>query len=62
MWDLPGSGIEPVSLALQGGFLTKGPPGKSNFFFSTSYMSKISQVKKFKKKRKLESPTVLVGQ
>ena len=33
MWDLPGSGIEPVLLALQGGFLTKGPPGKSNFFF-----------------------------
>ena len=29
MWDLPASGIEPVSLALQDGFLTTGPPGKS---------------------------------
>ena len=26
--DLPGPGIEPISLALQGGFLTTGPPGK----------------------------------
>ena len=29
MWDLPGPGIEPVSRALAGGFLTTGPPGKS---------------------------------
>ena len=29
MWDLPRSGIEPVSLALQGRFSTTGPPGKS---------------------------------
>ena len=29
MWDLPGSGIKPVSPALAGGFLTIGPPGKS---------------------------------
>ena len=28
MWDLPGPGIEQVSLALQGGFLTTGLPGK----------------------------------
>ena len=28
MWDLPGPGIEPVSFALQGRFLTTGPPGK----------------------------------
>ena len=28
MWDLPGSGIKPVSLALQGSFLTTAPPGK----------------------------------
>ena len=27
MWDLPRPGIELVSLALQGGFLTTGPPG-----------------------------------
>ena len=29
MWDLPGPGIEPVSSALQGRFLTTRPPGKS---------------------------------
>ena len=29
MWDLPGPGIEPASLALAGRFLTTGPPGKS---------------------------------
>ena len=28
MWDLPGPGIEPVSPALAGGFLTTVPPGK----------------------------------
>ena len=29
MWDLPEPEIEPVSLALVGGFLTTGPPGKA---------------------------------
>ena len=29
MWDLPRSGIEPVSPALAGGFFTTVPPGKS---------------------------------
>ena len=29
MWDLPRPGIEPVSPALAGGFLTTAPPGKS---------------------------------
>ena len=28
MWDLPGSGIEPMSPALQGRFLITRPPGK----------------------------------
>ena len=28
MWDLPRPGLEPVSLALAGGFLTTAPPGK----------------------------------
>ena len=27
MWDLPGPGIEPLSLALAGGFLTTAPQG-----------------------------------
>ena len=29
MWDLPGPGLEPVTPALAGGFLTSVPPGKS---------------------------------
>ena len=33
MWDLPGPGLEPVSPALAGGFLTTVPPGKSLFLF-----------------------------
>ena len=28
MWDLPGPGLEPVSPALTGRFLTTAPPGK----------------------------------
>ena len=28
MWDLPGPGLEPMSPALAGGFLTTAPPGK----------------------------------
>ena len=28
MWDLPASGLEPVSPALADGFLTTVPPGK----------------------------------
>ena len=28
VWDLLGPGVEPVSPALQGGFLTTGPPEK----------------------------------
>ena len=31
MWDLPGPGIEPVSPALAGGFLTTVPPRKPQF-------------------------------
>ena len=29
MWDLPGPGIEPLTLALASGIFTTGPPGKS---------------------------------
>ena len=32
MWDLPGPGLEPVSPALAGGFLTTVPPGKPPAF------------------------------
>ena len=33
MWDLPRTGLEPVSPALTGGFLTTVPPGKSPVHF-----------------------------
>ena len=33
MWDLPGPGLEPVSPALAGGFLTTMPPGKSLYLY-----------------------------
>ena len=33
MWDLPGSGMEPVSPALAGKFLSTVPPGKLQQFF-----------------------------
>ena len=33
MWNLPGSGIEPVSPALTGGLLNTGSPGKSYFTY-----------------------------
>ena len=32
MWNLPGLGMEPVSPALAGGFLSTGPPGKSRLY------------------------------
>ena len=32
-WELLGQGIEPVFLALAGGLLTTGPPGKSKKLF-----------------------------
>ena len=40
MWDLPGLGLEPVSPALAGGFLTTAPPGKSLFvcFFTFPHL------------------------
>ena len=40
MWDLPGPGLEPMSPALAGGFLTTVPPGKSHIgLFCPSYDS-----------------------
>ena len=37
MWDLPRPGIEPMSPALAGGFLTTGPPGKSSHSLFDEY-------------------------
>ena len=36
MWDLPGPGLEPVSSALAGGFLTTAPPRKPHTGISSS--------------------------
>ena len=33
MWDLSAAGLEPVSPALAGGFLTTAPPGKEATLF-----------------------------
>ena len=37
MWNRPGLGIEPVSPALAGRFLTTGPPGKLGITFSDAF-------------------------
>ena len=38
MWDLPGSGIEPISSALAGGFFTTEPLGKPLDFMFLSFV------------------------
>ena len=43
MWDLPGTGIEPLTPALAGGFFTTEPPGKS---FFTDYIHQSHLVNK----------------
>ena len=41
IWDLPRPGLEPMSPALAGGFLTTAPPGKPSFFtHQLDYFSK----------------------
>ena len=37
MWDLMQPGIEPTSRALESGFLTTGPPGKSPLSFEQPF-------------------------
>ena len=39
MWDLPRPGLEPVSPALAGGFLTTAPPGKPIVVFLNFFLS-----------------------
>ena len=43
-WDLPGSGIEPVSPALAGGFFTTEPPGKPIFPFLDNILSSLDLI------------------
>ena len=40
MWDLPGPGLEPVSPALAGGFLTTAPPGEPSIIFQRKSLLK----------------------
>ena len=42
MWDLPGPGIELVSPALAGGFLTIGPPERSPGLFQLLFSLRVS--------------------
>ena len=45
MRDLPGPGLEPVSPALAGGFLTTAPPGKSqegSFYESSDHFGSVA--------------------
>ena len=63
MWDLPGPGLEPMSPALAGGFLTTAPPGKPSqailnplmTFMKTCpdviYMHKLGQIYVWESKR-----------
>ena len=37
MWDLPGPGLEPVTPALAGGFLTTAPPGKDRLVLTGEF-------------------------
>ena len=51
MWDLPGPGLEPVSPALAGGFLTTAPPGKpqeNRIFNEKALQTKISRTRGFR--------------
>lgn len=47
-WNLPGPGIEPVSLVLAGGYLSTAPSGKSSFFLKVKmFLLILSQVYQF---------------
>ena len=39
MWFLPGPGIEPLTPALAGGFLTSGLPGRPSIFLMLGWLS-----------------------
>ena len=44
MWDIPGPGLEPVSPALSGGFLTTVPPGKSSSIINNNKNMETTQM------------------
>ena len=47
MWDLPGPGLEPVSPALAGGFLTTAPPGKPLAWYTSFNFKKTDKLWSF---------------
>ena len=50
MWDLPGPGLEPVSSALAGGFLTIAPLGKPKLdILNSSIPSRVMEIVKRKR-------------
>ena len=66
MWDLPGSGIEPVSPALAGGVFSAEVPGKpsyGNFIFSflrklyTVFQSDCTNSHSYQWRRRILFPT-----
>ena len=66
MWDLPGPGLEPVSPALAGGFLTTAPPGKpekGDCFYVTdhNHQEKKNKQQKFEVYGKRTSITSLIN-
>lgn len=50
MWDRPGAGVKPVSLALAGEFLTTGPSDNSDFL--TFDIGTLAEVQVFENRRK----------
>ena len=61
IWDLPGPGIEPMSPALAGGFLTHEPPGNSPMAGWTDFHCISITFSLEKKKKCLEAPRLLPG-
>ena len=60
MWDLPRPGLEPVSPALAGRFLTTAPPGKPFLLFLSKDYSSLTRYPSFgqlDKERIGEKPT-----
>ena len=56
MWDLPGPGLEPVSPALAGGFLTTASPGKPGLGFFMVFEANVT-LKQISNKEKTSSLT-----
>ena len=58
MWDLPGPGLEPVSPALAGGFLTTVPPEKSRMAILNNIGDGMYMIDKREEGMKDEIPSV----